>query len=188
MTIDLAGGSDAELVALALSGRQAAFGVLVKRHRDWVYRLVRSHIGDTEEAVDVTQASFIAAFGALSRYDQQRPFPVWMSRIAINKCHDWRRRRSVRNFLSLAFPISEAEDVADNAPLADHAMEAEQQLERTMQAIAILPNTLKEPLILRTIEEKSEAETAEILGISRKAVETRLYRARTRLAEILQKV
>lgn len=188
MTLDLAGCSDAELVALALSGRPVAYDVLVKRHRDWVYRLVRSHIGDTDEAVDVTQASFIAAFGALSRYDRQRAFPVWMSRIAINKCHDWRRRRAVRNFLSFALPISEAEDVADNAPLADHTMEAEQDLERTMKAIAMLPDRLKEPLILRTIEEKSEAETADVLGISRKAVETRLYRARTRLAEILQKV
>lgn len=188
MTLFLPDASDGELAALAVSGRQAAFAELVRRHREWVYRLVRSHIGDAEEAVDVTQASFIAAFAALARYDGTRPFPVWMSRIAINKCHDWRRRRAVRNFLSFAFPISEAEDVADNMPLADHAMAAEQELERTMKAIATLPETLKEPLILRTIEEKSEAETAEILGISRKAVETRLYRARTRLAEILQKV
>lgn len=188
MTLDLAGCSDAELAALALSGRQAAFGELVKRHREWVYRLVRSHIGETDEAVDVTQASFIAAFGGLSRYDGQRPFPVWMSRIAINKCHDWRRRRAVRSFLSFAFPLSEAQDIGDDAPLADHALEAEQELERAMKAIATLPDALKEPLILRTIEEKSEAETAEILGISGKAVETRLYRARMRLAEILQKV
>ncbi|MGE7007521.1 RNA polymerase sigma factor, partial [Sphingomonas sp. NPDC049708] len=51
-----------------------------------------------------------------------------------------------------------------------------------------LPSSLKDTLILRTIDEKSEAETAEILGISQKAVETRLYRARARLAEILKKV
>jgi len=57
-----------------------------------------------------------------------------------------------------------------------------------MSAISALPETLKEPLILRTIEGHSEAETAQILGISQKAVETRLYRTRMRLAEILQKV
>jgi RNA polymerase sigma-70 factor (ECF subfamily) len=188
VTLNLAGCSDTELVSLALSGRQLAFGELVRRHRERVYRLVRSHIGDTDEAVDVTQASFIAAFSALKRYDPQRSFSSWMTRIVINKCHDWRRRRAVRSFFSFAFPISEAEEVADNAPLADHALEAEQELQRTMKAISTLPASLKEPLILRTIEEKSEVETAEILGISKKAVETRLYRARTRLAEILQKV
>lgn len=188
MTLDLAGCSDAELVALALSGRQRAFGELLRRHREWVYRLVRSHIGDTDEAVDVTQASFVAAFAALKRYDAERPFSVWMTRIAINKCHDWRRRRAVRSFFSFAFPLSEAEDAVDSAPLADQRIGAEEELARAMKAISTLPDALKEPLILRTIEEKSEAETAEILGISKKAVETRLYRARTRLTEILQKV
>ena len=55
-----------------------------------------------------------------------------------------------------------------------------------MTAIAALPVALKQVLILRTVEGSSEAETAEILGISQKAVETRLYRARTRLSKILQ--
>jgi RNA polymerase sigma factor CnrH len=88
MTIILPDCSDGELAALALVGRQAAFAELVRRHQGWVFRLVRSHIGDGEEALDVTQASFVAAFAALNRYDAARPFQVWMSRIVINKCHD----------------------------------------------------------------------------------------------------
>ena len=88
------------------------------------------------------------------------------------------------------FEISfgEADGVADDAPLPDQAIGAEQQLAQAMKAIAALPSSLKDTLILRTIDEKSEAETAEILGISQKAVETRLYRARARLSEILKKV
>ncbi|MFP5435922.1 MAG: RNA polymerase sigma factor, partial [Alphaproteobacteria bacterium] len=154
----------------------------------WVHRLVRSHVGSPDEALDVTQASFVAAFSALSRYDGTRPFPVWMSRIVINKCHDWRRRRAVRNFFSFALPLGEAEHIVDDAPSADRALDAEQQLAEAMTAIAALPASLKDTLILRTIDEKSEAETAEILGISQKAVETRLYRTRARLAESLKKV
>ncbi|CAH0498931.1 MAG: RNA polymerase sigma factor [Blastomonas fulva] len=188
MTIILPDCSDGELAVLALVGRQAAFAELVRRHQGWVFRLVRSHIGDGEEALDVTQASFVAAFAALNRYDATRPFQVWMSRIVINKCHDWRRRRAVRSFFSLALPLGEAQDIADEAPLPDQRIGAEQQLAQAMKAIASLPASLKEPLILRTIDEKSEAETAEILGISQKAVETRLYRARARLSEILKKV
>ncbi|MFD1960247.1 RNA polymerase sigma factor [Novosphingobium panipatense] len=177
-----------ELAALALGGRQAAYGELVRRHQGWVHRLVRSHVGSMDEALDVTQASFVAAFAALNRYDVTRPFQVWMSRIVINKCHDWRRRRAVRNFFALALPLGEADGVADDAPLPDQAIGAEQQLAQAMKAIAALPSSLKDTLILRTIDEKSEAETAEILGISQKAVETRLYRARARLSEILKKV
>ena len=158
MTACLPDCSDGELAALALGGRQAAYGELVRRHQGWVHRLVR------------------------------RPFQVWMSRIVINKCHDWRRRRAVRNFFALALPLGEADGVADDAPLPDQAIGAEQQLAQAMKAIAALPSSLKDTLILRTIDEKSEAETAEILGISQKAVETRLYRARARLSEILKKV
>src|SRR3546814_7813003 len=141
-----------------------------------------------DEALDVTQASVVAGFAALNRYDVTRPLQVWMSRIVINKCHDWRRRRAVRNFFALALPLGEADGVADDAPLPDQAIGAEQQLAQAMKAIAALPSSLKDTLILRTIDEKSEAETAEILGISQKAVETRLYRARARLSEILKKV
>jgi RNA polymerase sigma factor CnrH len=180
MTLHLPDCSDGELAALALGGRQAAYGELVRRHQGWVHRLVRSHVGSPDEALDVTQASFVAAFSALSRYDGTRPFPVWMSRIVINKCHDWRRRRAVRNFFSFALPLGEAEHIVDDAPSADRALDAEQQLAEAMTAIAALPASLKDTLILRTIDEKSEAETAEILGISQKAVETRLYRARAR--------
>jgi RNA polymerase sigma-70 factor (ECF subfamily) len=188
MTACLPDCSDGELSALALGGRQAAYGELVRRHQGWVHRLVRSHVGSMDEALDVTQASFVAAFAALNRYDVTRPFQVWMSRIVINKCHDWRRRRAVRNFFALALPLGEADGVADDAPLPDQAIGAEQQLAQAMKAIAALPSSLKDTLILRTIDEKSEAETAEILGISQKAVETRLYRARARLSEILKKV
>ena len=166
MTIILPDCSDGELAALALVGRQAAFAELVRRHQGWVFRLVRSHIGDGEEALDVTQASFVAAFAALNRYDAARPFQVWMSRIVINKCHDWRRRRAVRNFFSHALALGEAEHVVDEAPLPDQAIGAEQQLAEAMKAIAALPASLKDTLVLRTIDEKSEAETAEILGIS----------------------
>lgn len=188
MTLHLPDCSDGELAALALGGRQAAYGELVRRHQGWVHRLVRSHVGSPDEALDVTQASFVAAFSALSRYDGTRPFPVWMSRIVINKCHDWRRRRAVRNFFSFALPLGEAEHIVDDAPSADRALDAEQQLAEAMTAIAALPASLEDTLILRTIDEKSEAETAEILGISQKAVETRLYRARASLAESLKKV
>lgn len=186
MTLHLPDCSDGELADLALAGRQAAFGELVRRHQGWVYRLVRSHVGDSEEAIDVTQTCFVSAFSALGRYDGKRSFRAWLSRIALNKCRDWRRRRVVRRLLAFALPLGEARDVADETPGADRTLAGETELERTMTAIAALPVALKQVLILRTVEGSSEAETAEILGISQKAVETRLYRARTRLSEILQ--
>ncbi|WP_390901774.1 RNA polymerase sigma factor [Sphingomonas alpina] len=182
----LAGCTDGELTALARTGRQAAYGELMRRHRDTVYRIVRGQIGDADEALDVTQNSFIAAFSALARYDRTRPFRVWVARIAINKCHDWARRRAVRRFLTFAAPLSDAEQVADSAVPADTMLADKQALARTMRAIAGLPASLKEPLVLHTIDELSQAETAQILGISEKAVEMRVYRARAKLEKMLR--
>ncbi|WP_244624484.1 RNA polymerase sigma factor [Sphingomonas sp. So64.6b] len=183
---DLAGCSDGELAALALAGRQSAYGELMRRHRDTVYRIVRGQIGNADEALDVTQNSFIAAFAALARYDRARPFRVWVARIAINKCHDWARRRAVRRFLTFAAPLSDAQQVADSAAPADAMLADKQALAHAMRAIAGLPASLKEPLVLRTIDELSQAETAQILGISEKAVEMRVYRARAKLEKMLR--
>lgn len=185
MIFDLAGCTDGELATCALAGEQAAYSELVRRHRDWIYRLIRHHIGDPDEALDVTQNCFVAAFSALGRYDPERPFRLWIARIAINKCNDWARRRAVRRFLSFAAPSGTVEQVADDAVPVDETLGGKQELERAMRAIASLPASLKEPLILRTLEGLGQAETARVLRISEKAVETRLYRARRKLGEML---
>ena len=186
MSLDLSSASDGELVALQLGGRDAAARELMKRHREPVYRLVQSLIGDPTEALDVTQETFIAAFAALARFDTSRPFRVWLSRIAINKCRDWARRRAVRKFFTFAAPIEAADAVATGDVAADVLLSDRQELARVRGAIAALPTVLKETLLLRTVEGLSEEDTATALSISRKAVETRLYRARQALTAALQ--
>ena len=181
MTLALGECSDGELAALALGGRQSAFSELLGRHRGSVFRLVRGSIGDEDAALDITQEAFIAAFAALKSYDGTRPFKTWVSRIAINKCRDWARRRAVRRFFSFALPIEAAATVADEGIPADRQLAGQIELARVREAIAKLPPAIREPLILHTIEGLTQAETAEILGISGKAVETRIYRARKAL-------
>lgn len=178
--------SDGDLAALAIGGNQRAYGELLRRYREPVYRIVRSHTGDAEEAIDVTQESFVAAFLALRRFDSSRPFKYWIYRIALNKCRDWARKRAVRKAFGFALPEAAAQRLVDEAPLADIAVDDARRLARASAAIADLPFAIRQPLILRTIDGLSQAETAEIMGISEKAVETRLYRARARLDEILR--
>ncbi|WP_369805457.1 RNA polymerase sigma factor [Sphingobium sp. EM0848] len=186
MSVSLTDRSDAELAGLALAGQESAYGELMRRHRDGVFRLARGHVGDATEALDITQEAFISAFAALARYDGGRPFRLWIARIAINKCHDWARRRAVRRFFTFARPIEEAGAVADAGPTPEEVVQSRAELERIDAAIAALPVNLRDVLLLRAIEEMSQAETAQILGISEKAVETRLYRARNKLAERLR--
>ena len=186
MNLDISLCSDGDLAALALSGQERAYREFLNRYREPVYRLVRNTIRDSEEALDVTQESFVAAFAALKRYDRERPFKLWIARIAINKCRDWARRRAVRSFFTRALPIDDGFDWAsDNAsPETEAGDRAE--LSRVSAAIGELPLKLREALILRAIDGMSQAEAAETLGVTEKTVETRLYRARARLNDLLR--
>jgi len=178
--------ADAELVAQALAGRQPGYAGLMQRHREAVFRLARSHLGDESEALDVTQECFISAFAALHRYDTQRSFRTWLLRIALNKCHDWGRRRAVRRFFSFARPLEEAAEVVDHTPDPEAALASEGEVRRIQAAIAALPPSLKEPLILCALEGLSQDEAAALLATSRKSIETRIYRARQKLSAALE--
>jgi RNA polymerase sigma-70 factor (ECF subfamily) len=177
--------SDAEVVALALAGRQDAFRELLARYREPIYRFIRASTGDAQEALDLTQDTFVAAFAALGRFDRSRPLLTWLRRIALNKCRDWGRRRRLRTMLWRTAQIDAAHDVPDDAIAPDVQAADRTELARVNAAIVRLPARLRETLILRTVEGLGQAETAEVLGISEKAVETRLYRARSKLSELL---
>ena len=186
MSLDWTTLTDGELATLSIAGREAAFAEIMRRHRQSVFRVVRACVGEADEALDLLQETFVAAHHALSRYDGDRSMRAWLSAIAINKCRDWARKRTVRRFVSFALPIDgQAETIVDDQVPIDDSAADRQELDRVTRAISTLPANLKEPLVLRTIEGLSQAETAEVLGISQKAVETRLYRARARLMEKL---
>lgn len=173
---------DAALVTRALAGDAQAQRALVERHREAIYRLARAATGDANEAMDIVQEAFLAAFAALHRYDPERSLKAWLAAITLNKTRDWARRRAVRQFLRLAMPEDADNWVSDDAPLPDEVAQQRDALAVTARAIAILPTNLKDVLLLRALEGLSQAETALALGISQKAVETRLYRARKKLA------
>lgn len=178
--------TDADLVRRARAGEQRAFSLLLGRHKHWLYRFVRRYVGDADAAYDVVQDAFVAAMANLHRYDSGRPFEAWLRRIALNKCRDQARREAVRR----AFGLSrrgpeETEAVVDPAPGADQSLAARAALRALERAVAALPASLKEPLVLTVIEGLSQKQAGELLGLSAKAVEVRVYRAKRQLAEIL---
>lgn len=182
MTGVLADCADSELARMALAGHQQAYGELLRRYRDPVYRLVRSHIGDADEALDVVQEAFVAAFAAIGRYDGNRPFRHWINRIALNKCRDWGRRRKVRQLFGFTLPLAAADQIVDAAVSGEAAIDDARALDRLSRALAQLPTGLKEPLILTAVDGLTQAQAAAVLGLSEKAVEVRIYRARKALA------
>lgn len=181
MKAPLATEPDAALAARALSGEERAFAEIVRRYKQALFRVVYRVAGDEEDAREILQEAFVAAHRALRRYDPDRPLQAWLTTIALNKARDWRRRAAVRKLLRAVLPIAAAVDVPDRQAPADLAAADREELARVEARIAALPANLQAVLVLRTLEGLSQAETAEILGITEKAVETRLYRARQRL-------
>lgn len=178
--------TDRELVLRALGQHQPSYSELMARHREAVYRVARHHTGDEGEAMDVCQETFISAFASLNKFDPERPFRAWLVRIAINKCRDWARRRAVRRLFRLAKPLDEAIHVADEGQDPESEAISARELARISAAVAALPANLKDPLILCRLEGMSMAEAGQVLGLSEKAVETRIYRARQKLSAILE--
>lgn len=172
------------LQARAAAGDAAAFGALMKGSKTDLHRFVRRYVGDADETYDLVQEAYAAAWLAIRRYDPQRPFEAWLRTIAINKCRDWSRRRRVRIMLRGVTDLAsnEALAVKDEHASVEGQFESAEQVRRLNVAIADLPAKLKESLLLTAIEERSHAEAAAILGISVKAVETRVARARQKLA------
>ncbi|MBA3666629.1 MAG: RNA polymerase sigma factor [Sphingomonas sp.] len=187
MSFDPSALTDGELAALSLAGRDAAFSEIVRRNKEPLFRLIAHNLRDADEALDILQETLVAAYRSLTQYDQSRPMRAWLSRIAINKCRDWARRRKVRRLISFILPVDETRAVIDDARGAEDIAADRQELERVKRAIAILPTSLREPLIMHAIEGLSQAETAEALGISEKAVETRIRRARAALSSAIER-
>ena len=184
MTAPSPGESDASLAARALTGDRRAFDNLVIRYQEPLYRFIRRYVGDADETYDLLQETFVAAWQALGRYDPDRSALTWLRRIALNKCRDWGRRRTVRKFFYHAAPLEAAESATPDADLPADTQEA--ALARLDRAIAMLPRQLKEPLLLTMFEGLSQEAAGDILGITAKAVETRIYRARKQLATLLR--
>lgn len=175
---------DAALVAVVLAGDSRAFTELMRRHKDAIYRFIRRYVGDADEAYDLVQETFVAAWSALSTFDSAKPMRAWLRRIALNKCRDWTRRRQVRRFFFAAASLDAAGGVAA-ASVSESAPETERQLTALDRHIAVLPAALKEPLILTQFEGLSHKEAARLLNISPKAIEMRVYRARAQLTAAL---
>ena len=171
-------GSDVDLIKRAASGDRAAFEAVVRRQKQPLFRFIRRYVGNDDDAYDLLQDSFVAAWTAMGRFDSSRPFVPWLRTIALNKCRDFSRRQTVRRaMLGLFAAVSGWQtDAAD--PQAD-------RLDRLDRAIAELPAFYKEPLLLTAVSGLSHNEAAAILKTSPKAIEMRVRRARQKLAKAL---
>ena len=175
--------SDVDLVRRAKGGDEAAFNELVERHQDRVYRHAERMLGNPQDAEEVLQDTFLQAYRHLGSFEERSRFSTWIYRIATNESLMRLRRSSRRREVQLEeAPSGEveraSEEVREFARSAiDHVMDREIR-EILAKALHELPSEYRVVFVLRDVDELSNAEVAEILGLSVPAVKSRLHRAR----------
>jgi RNA polymerase sigma-70 factor (ECF subfamily) len=179
------GADEQALARRAQSGDRDAFRLLMLHHKQALFRYVRRYVAEAEDAYDVVQDSFTAAWLSIARYDPGRPFEIWLRRIALNKCRDFGRRRKAYILVLGTFAVMNCLLRQDSQEQEAARHDADAELDQLQRAIDRLPDSLRDPLILTALERLSHKEAAEILDLKPKAVEVRVYRARKRLAELL---
>lgn len=183
---------ETQLVAALRRGDDDAFEQLVRTHGGRMLAVARRFMPDEQDARDVLQEAFIAAFRSIDGFAGGAKLSTWLHRIVVNaalmKLRSRRRRRedSIDDLLPrFAEDGHHAEDVVGWDTPADELVERQQVRSRVREAIARLPEAYRTVLILRDIEERDTEETASLLGMTPQAVKTRLHRARQALRTLL---
>lgn len=163
---------DAVLVRRFLAGDNAAFDTLYERYYDKVYALARGILGDSEEALDAVQSTFVQVWRNLSRFQQRSRFSTWLYRISVNTAIQHARRTKRQR----------QTEALDETSLTGTMEDDEGGLlsAKVSLALGALREEDRAVLTLYYWEEQSLEQLAEVLGCSPNAAKTRLYRARER--------
>jgi RNA polymerase sigma factor (sigma-70 family) len=178
---------DNELILRLKAGDKHALRLLMGRYKQKLYLFAWRNLGNEDAARDVVQEAFVRLYFNCSKFDPHYKFRTWLYQITLNLCRDYRRRARKYSFeISIETLGSDGnggwEDSGENI---DATIQSREQLALLKKHILLLPNRLKEAFVLYALEDHSQNECAEILGVSAKTVETRVYRARRILAKKL---
>ena len=176
--------SDPDLIAAVLDGSEAAFGELVDRYKDRVFRLLSRYCRDSVECEDLAQDVFLKVFRKLHTFKHDSQFFTWLYRITVNAATDHLSRAGTRKLrLVEDTAVFERGDQEDASPTA--ALEAQELAQITRAIVDQLPEKFRTILVLREFEGLSYTEIADVLEIQLGTVESRLFRARQRFKDAL---
>lgn len=189
---DLKALDDGALVTEYIAGQSRAFDAIVDRYQSRLLNFIYRTVGDRERAEDLVQEVFIRVHRHLARFDQSKKFSTWVYTIASNLAKNELRNRS-RNPLVLFQAMTQGwEDeerpleFEDNSYRPDDLYRKRHIRSLVENTVAQLPEHHRQVFVLRELEGKSYEEIAEITRCNLGTVKSRLNRARSSFAEIIE--
>jgi RNA polymerase sigma-70 factor (ECF subfamily) len=165
--------SDGALVRAAQTGSPDAVAELFERHWPAAHRAAYWIVHDAAAAEDIAQEGFLAAIGALDRFDRRRPFAPWLHRVVVNRAIDHARARGLRREVGVDALGGRAAPVAEPAD------------PELLAALAGLPLDQRTVVVLRHVLGCTPGEIGTLLDLPRGTVNSRLRRGLDALAEVL---
>jgi RNA polymerase sigma-70 factor (ECF subfamily) len=184
-------GDDRRLVRAAQKGDQGAFRQLVERYQRRVYQLALGMMKDADEAMDISQETFVRVHRYLPTFKGDSSFFTWTYRIAMNLCLDAQRRRNRGERIDVSEGDEAEIEAAMDPPSAALAGPQRAALNSELKdkiedALAGLSENHRAILLLREVEGLSYEELAKVLGIRKGTVMSRLFHARLKMQKKLR--
>jgi RNA polymerase sigma-70 factor (ECF subfamily) len=180
------GSREASLIARCAAGDEEACAELVDEHQRLVFQLALNLLGDTQEALDLSQEVFLRVFRTLPTFRGQSALRTWIYRIAVNQAKNrlrWWHRRHRAQQVSLDDHVRDHGDLATDAvgSSPDRVLRQKELGIRLREALEQLPFDQKTAIVLREIDGLSYEEIAFSLGVAVGTIKSRLARARQTL-------
>lgn len=170
----LAARSDDELMTLAQAGVREAFAVLVERHAAKLISACTRFVSDAHTGRELAQETWLAVWSERARYRRDGRFVVWLHTLARNRCRNHLRHRGVTQSYARTTAAEEhASGRADGAEI-DRLLEEERQ-QRVQRALARLPESMREVLVLRFTQELRYDEIADVLRVRESTLRSRVH-------------
>ncbi len=181
--VDVTDNGDTEglLVRQFSAGDNAAFEKIVRQNSTEIAALANRLLGWRGDVEDVVQDIFFSAFQARKKFKGNSSIRTWLFTITLNKCRTRRYKRMLRQKSFSKLAQKDPKQLAGS----DQRLVESETFEKVRDAVKSLPAKYREPIVLRYLQELAIDDIAEILALSRNAVEVRLTRARAMLKQDL---
>lgn len=174
--------NESEWLERAIEGDDLAFSQLIEIYQKPVYNLCYRMLGNSGDAEDAAQETFLRAYKALDRYDPKRSFATWLLSIASHYCIDQLRKRRFTGF-SMDDEEHAWLEPSDPAPSPEKTLSVREKQEQVQNLLECLGPKDRSAVVMHYWYDYSYEEIAEALSLTISAVKSRLHRARRVLAE-----